>query len=283
MWVTAIKIKGVIRMNFEDRNNRSRGNAQPQQEAVEEKVNEKGEKRIPARIQIKSIEMEGTFKSKLVTSTKLCAMINKIMRGVSPDFDGSRIQVLGANVVCELFFCENPHVPLREGQIQVIDRRDNIYGTNGKVKNAASVIERFNRRNAVATQYEVTQEGKEAFGEFVPSHLITNREKKIIDWGRAAAEDCESAYNGRNKIYVKVQFDLHKFLRKVYGGKAADGSDYIYELSVLKPLDAIKLPGGNIVATKWLVNVLQVDEASVRTTYEESGFSPLQNTLNIIR
>jgi hypothetical protein len=263
-------------MNYEQRNKRR---YEQQQENEQEKP--KDEKHIPARINIKTIEMEGTFKSKLITSVKLCNMINKIMRGVSPDFDGSRIQVQGSNVVCELFFCENPHIQPKEGQIQVIERRDNLY--NNKTRDAASIIDRYNRRNRVSTQYELTEEGKEAFAEFVPSYFVINREKGIVDWSRASSEDCEVAYNGRNKVYVKIQFDLQKFLRKVYGKSAGDGTDYIYEIAVLRPLDALKIGGGNIVSTKWLMNILQVDDANVRSTYEESGFSPLQNTLNIIR
>lgn len=263
-------------MNFEDRN--AKGQFMPKSEAVEQKQEDKDRK--PAHINIQPIEMEGTFKAKLITSVKLCSMINKVMRGISPDFDGSRIQVIGAKVVGELFFSENPHAQLREGQLKIIERRDN-YG-NGRVRDAATVIERYNKRNRT-TQYDLTQEGKEAFAEFVPSYLINNREKGSVDWGRAVTEDCEVTFNGQNKVYVKMVFDLHKFLRKVYGGKAGDGSNYIYEISVLKPLDAIKMPNGNVIATKWQLNILQLDDANIRTAYEESGLSPLQNTLNIIR
>jgi predicted DNA-binding antitoxin AbrB/MazE fold protein len=259
-------------MNYEERNLRKN----EQQDAAN--PTSENEKRVPARIKINPVEMEGTYKSKLITSVRLCAMVNKIMRGVSPDFDGSRLQVVGSNIVGELFFTENPHTQLRDGQIKVIERRD-----SSKARDVAGAIERYNRRNRSATQYELTQEGKEAFAEFVPHYFVTNRDKGTVDWGRATTEDAEMGFNGRNKIYVKMQFDLHKFLRKVYGGKAADQSNYIYEIGVLRPLDGIKLENGNIVSTKWLLNILQVDEASVRETYEESGFSPLQNTLNIVR
>jgi len=241
------------------------------------------ETRVPSKIAIKSIEMEGTFTSKLITSQKLCAMINKVMKGVSPDYDGSRITISGFKVICELFFAENPHVQPRENQIKIIQHRDTAYGS-GRLKDLSTMIDRHNNRNRSLSMYELTQSGKEALSEFLPYEYIINREKGIYDWNKAAVQDVEQTnFAGQNKILLKVQFDLQKFLQKLYGFKASDGSRYIYEVNVMKPLDAIKLPNGNIVATKWQLNVLQMDEQNLTTAYEESGLSPLQNTLNIIR
>lgn len=239
--------------------------------------------REQARIKFKSVEMHGTFKSKLISSMKLCAMINKIMKGVSPDYDGSRIQVSGNQVVCELFFAENPMVPGGEKQIKVIERRDIFMRNPANRNNVEYTIERYNKRNNTATQYELTTEGKEAFSEFVPNHFVVNREKGIIDWNRCISEEVEQTFNGQNKVFVKLQFDLFKFLAKVFGDRDASGSKFVYEVAAIKALDPMKLPNGNIVATKWMLNVLQLDEASVREAYEDAGLSPIQNTLNIVR
>jgi hypothetical protein len=268
--------------NYEERNRKLREQelAMEGKTVANEDAAPKDDNHIPTKIGIEPTEMEGTFKSKLITSSKLCSMINKVMRMVTPDFEGSRIQISGSNVIAELFFAENPHAIVKDGQFKAIERFDGLYS---KARDAASLIERYNKRKTTSRQYELTRDGKEALSEFVPNQFVVNREKHIVDWSRVVSEDTEQMYGGQNKIYVIVQFDLHKFLRKVYGEKAADGSRYIYEISVVRPLNNIKLPGGNIVSTKWLLNVMQVDDANVRATYEDSGFSPLQNTLNIIR
>lgn len=270
-------------LSFEERRNALRNEVATTQEAKEEAV-QKDPNYVPAKIIITPVEMDVTCKSKHITSMALCKMINKVMRGVSPDYEGSRIRVEGGQVICNLFFCENPNATLGEKQIPIIDRVDAL-NSRGRIRDLGMIIERHNERNNHSRIYQLTQKGKEALAEFVPSYM-TNRNnsgKITVKWDQAAREDSETALNGQNKIYLKVAFDLKRFLRRIYGDKSAAGSNLSYEVIMNKPLDAIKINGGNIIATKWQLVIMQMDDKNIREAYEESGLSPLQNTLGIVR
>lgn len=275
--------------SFEERRRKARMAEQPGDDTVmndqQEDPKQKDPNYEPSKIIITPVEMDVTCKSKHITSMAMCKMINKVMRGVTPDYDGSRIRVEGNQVVCELFFCENPHATFDEKkQIKVVDRVDNM--SNTRVRDLSMIIDRHNMRNNHSRIYQLTQSGKEALGEFVPNYMSNrnyNNGKTIVNWSQAAKEDSEMAMNGQNKIYLKVAFDLGKFLRKVYGNRSSAGSNLTYEVIMNKPLDAIKLANGNIIATKWQLIILQLDDKNIKEAYEESGLSPLQNTLGIVR
>jgi len=240
----------------------------------------------PTRIRIEPVEMGGLSKTKFLSTQDFMKMINKIFSAVTPDYEGSKIEILpNGEINGYVYFAEKGAAS--EGQFKAIE---GALSKGGAFTNkTAGAIYSHNVRNTSYKRYELTDKCKEAFEEFIPrfpKNLLRQNggRKPEINWGVVVKEEQEQAYNGMQApVFVKIPIDLNKLLSKVYGYKGENGSNYYYIISINRPISSYKEPNGNIIPTNWLLSIAQLNDKALFAAFENIGGSPMQNTLGIFK
>lgn len=245
------------------------------------------EKKEPTAIVVEPVEMVGTHKAKFISSDSLQKLVYRLFNSVTPDFEGPRIRVDGGTgeILCDLFFSENPRASVGAGQVKAIEP---LLNPNGKNR-VSSIITTYNQRNSSYRRYELTDEAKEAFAPFIPDNpKYTERYDRSnhvrkINWKNVVSEEQEqSAFGQQAKVYVRIPVDLNKILATIYGKNSEDGK-YIYMVNVNRVLNSYREPGGNLVALSWMFVINQLNETALMEAYREIGGTPVQNTIGIYR
>lgn len=246
---------------------------------VSEKNNR--EDRIKQYIKVEPVEMECLMKNKVLTSDELAGLINKLFGGIIVDYAGSRIVVKGNVVEAEIFLEETNAEPAKDsGQWKALVRRTE----QEQKKGALGTIQRFNNRNKVATFYELTQDAKDAIGEFVDNEFI-NYNTKEVNWKKCTAEITERNIYGQAKIYYKINLDVKKIISKIYGRRLGE-VEYEYLVGLVRPIYQVPDPSGsgNIITTKWLLTIQQLENKTLKEILAKAGMSfSGVNDLGIIR
>lgn len=262
-------------------------NYQERDQRKDVKPQEAVDKKPPTAILVEPVEMIGTHKAKFISSDSLQKIVYRLFNAVSPDYEGPRIRVDGGTgeILCDLFFSENPRAAVGPGQFKAITP---VLGGNGR-SGAASIIRSYNLRNASYNRYELTDEAKEAFAPFIPDNpkytekFDRNTHTRKINWKAVVTEDQEqSTFGQQAKVYVRIPVDLNKILATIYGKKSEEGK-YVYMVNVNRVLKHYREPSGNLVALSWMFVINQLNETALAEAYREIGGGPVQNTLGIYR
>lgn len=239
------------------------------------------------RIAITPVTMIAASKTKMVSTNDLEKMLSDIFRHTTPDYYGSRVQVdMNGRINADVFFIDSSVTPT-ESQFKAV----NVVGkgTNKNLGAVANSIRNWNRRNQNSSRYELTDDAKEAFERFIPHDpRFTNgfnrqTNKLNINWKAAVREDYEqSSFGQANTVLVRIPIDLTYVLSRVYGTKTEEGQ-LSYDLKVFRPLNPMRDPQGNTLASKWLFWIIQINNREVQEAYSLAGGLPMTNSLGINR
>lgn len=234
------------------------------------------------KLEIVPCEMDALIKSKMVTSDELGSMVNEIFLPVLMDYAGSRVIIRGTKIELELFFEEQQNqAEEKDGKFYAIQRKD---ATNNK-SGAMAIIDRYNNRNKVATIYELTEKAKKALTPFVSPENFADYRAKKVNWSRVVSEVQEKNNWGIGRVYLKVTLDVERVIAARYGAKIGD-VDYSYLISLVRPLVSFQDPAnnGNIIVTKWLISIQQLETNTLKEIMNKAGFGfKTVNDLGIIR
>ncbi len=236
----------------------------------EVKAGEKGKPReLKAKIRITPAEMNGVYKTKLMSTNQLNTLVFNIFRDTCPEVEGVWVDVSGAGVTCDLYISEHPEMDVRAmaSAIPLIKRK----GDDG-ARDVMSNIKRFNERRKSSNIYELTDEGKDALSAFISrNNFIGDWKNNNIDWKHVESETCETDIYNRTHRYLKISLDINRVLQAVYGKTSKNGEEYLYCVSPARPLIQQRAQNGNMFVSSWIYSIIQLNHNSLNEIIDESG------------
>ena len=232
------------------------------------------------KIEIRQSEMPSSAKTSFTTSRAMGNSITDILKEVSDDV-----------VACVIY--TQPKIGVQANLILADVRKhdkDKVkfvlpYKTEESKK---TILDRMTeQRRADSTRYlALTDEAKVKLAEFVPDFLIVNnhpvfnfdpKNKEKVYWDRCSKEFVEMASNsfGETRLYIKVQFDLNKWLKKIYGAKGTNGEAYEYVVSAMHPENPGRYPYIGQANISYVLSYTQYNaEELKRAAQVTSGVNP---------
>lgn len=206
-----------------------------------------------------------TYSSALITTSDLCKKINGLFKGCG-DYWGSTLKPNPTNAQLEL------NIYLKDlgdsaGKIKLVQPVTNI-DKRSSISNRLSAL---NNRQ-VGRTYELTQDGKDIFEEFL---LRYNRNK--INWKQHTQEVAEniSMFQGsKYNIYLKLfNLDINAVLKKLWGSKGENGETYDYSIAYVRP----------ITQTNHIIEVKNYDNKAIERIADQAGIIPTTGNFGIVR
>lgn len=230
--------------------------------------NNNQQQREPLSISIEPIEFDGLLKTKFTTTVELSKMVNEIFRPVFSDYEGCLIlpnQAGGFDTV--VYFCDKGVKDERLKALRPVVQQGNQLNISQRINN-------INRRFQNKT-YELTEDAKDVFGEFI----IKERNVNKIRWNQIVTEKAENNYNSC-VIHVQLRgLDIMKIIKKIYGA-SVKGNRTDYSMKLERGIGIANTAG---FCANYLVSILQLDTKEVERVAQSVGMVPLSDTIPMVR
>ena len=249
----------------------------------------KQQKKEKLRISFETEEFIGTCTSKFITSTALGKLISNKFKDISNDFIGVRFDFDKVNtngiLPCNMVFANNQKDP---------DKYKLVVPFASNANGGADFVTRFNTMNRAHDMLELTEDAKEMLADFVPNYSFyanktirtrNGKGEEQINWKVATTEKVyNNNYYGMNQnaavCNLELQFDIIRFLKKLYGNTDSKGNTLLYMVNMMAPIGGINNNGMMGRSNNMLLNIIQVNKDYVQRMSEECF--PAQNANNIV-
>lgn len=210
------------------------------------------------------LEFKSTVSGIITTAMELSKQINGLF-GIFTDYEGCALKPNSNGEVSVTLYWRD------KGGKEVVP----IYEQN----RGADVKSRIMNFNNIARgrnkTYKFADHVKEVLEQFVK-----NPGNKNVNIDNMSYEAFEPTYGGAGTIYLQIDnIDINKILKTLYGDKAPDGSRYEYNVSFIKPINA--MPG--IGVPNYLFKIDRLDSKQVEEIASKIGMIATVGTLPIIR
>jgi len=238
--------------------------------------------------EIESQEMDSNIESLMIDSFSLGREVNKFFKLITDDYVGCKITLDNYNVVCTLFFQDNP----------IADDSDKfkaVIPANVVNKASGSIVDIINNNyNPNKHNLALTEDGKKVLKDFIPfRHYVTFdklfNDKGEVIWNKIYSETCIRNQFGIGVVnkpytYAIIPIDLTRWLAKIYGEKS--GKDYYqYEVTVVRNIMnpfTTSFNGFYGNNSKYLLNITRYNQETIKKLALENNIIPSGNELGII-
>lgn len=231
------------------------------------------------RKHIKSVKAEfPSFISTMYGDNEVfCNLVNQYLKPVFPQLHGSVISISNDNrtLYTVIYFLDRPDTTYQDGQVKaiekVLDKKD-LSSSINRIR-AINQISSANRRF-----YKLTDEAKELLMDVIPM-MAVNRQNGKVDWNKIQDE----VTDGNGIVYTRVMIDLGRVLKAIYGNKDESGKgNYLYNIMVGKPINAVRSPSGMILEDRWQIFVMRVNSLDVEKVAAQYGYVATGNQFGIV-
>ena len=218
-------------------------------------------------------EFKGTVKTSYTTTQDLCKDINKIFSEVISDYEGCMIEPDAyGNLSLKIYLAGDK--PEDVNKVKCLEKIG-----SGTVNNVFDRLSNFNRSQS-SRYFALTEDAKDILEEFV---YAPNGKKP--NWNSIAVEFTDnSGWGAGQRIYTKVQLDLKRVIKKMYGKKLADGGYADYMISMVRPLgyDFSAQQGmmynPAALVSNYIISIAQLDSKELERLCKEIGIAPQSTT-----
>lgn len=227
---------------------------------------------LTATVNIATSDMNSTYSAKLATTEELAKLINNLFKPVFPQWYGCRVFVDNGRVRIQLYFADNVGAQYPEGTIKVLEP---IQANNRNIdRTGIGLVQAMNSRGQYATVYKLTQEGKDALGEFVyensangKSNYIGDYRDRNYNWNnkQICCETIDRDIANRTTICVMIEIDPLRLCKKLYGAEKEPGINWVYDVHPIRPIPGSEVFSGNMAigSSKWLLDIKQIDPQDI--------------------
>lgn len=222
------------------------------------------------------MSFDGFIDTYYTDSISLSERIHEFMDSFFADYFGTKIQIDAQtrSPLCILAFKEN-------------QAESNLFrGIERAVSKAGDMNDRINMINSMQgngfgnrrKMYRLTQDAKELLEDIVPNMAKDN--KGNVNWDKITGEDTfgNNINNyGQNYLFYRVNVDLNRLVRAMFGAKNKEGENYQYMVNVGNPLVPTADTKGRIIANNWQLFIMRLNSDAVNRIARNYGYGTMNN------
>ena len=247
--------------------------------------NQEQAKKSNAKLVLNSLEFPRLLETAIADTDTFAQLINNVFSPVSPQYFGSKIEVVANRRICTtIFFSDDgQHGDTEMGYDQETGPFKMITPilTSDNNKSAISRMKAYNFSHSGShpKTFKLTEEGKSILSEFIPSQAINQKNGKI-NWDAITSEKSFPDGFGRTTTVFGVTIDFTKLIRRIYDDEKH--TKYSYQVLIGNPVNNnLMTANGYAVNSNWQMFILRVDAEDVMLLARKYGYGT-SNNLGIV-
>ena len=240
-------------------------------------------RKLTATVDVKVGDFESATQTWLVSQDEFSRVINNIFRAAMPQFVGTRVTVTNGGLQVYAYLTHKENVDYTD-KIEVF--RPRMGNIDMKERRSTDLVAIMGMHGKNSFMWELTQEGKDAFSEFVSDNFRKGDPRdNNYDWNKLKSEVEETDFYGRRTLYVQIMLDPVKILQKMFGRKSSDGFNWVYMINPQCPIPGhtVQMGNGNMAVAKYLLSVLKINPQEIEKASREVYNMPYSGSLGIYR
>lgn len=236
---------------------------------MSEKIEKNVDERKPYTLEVEPINFTADAEVRILTSNKLCRLVNEYFKAAFADFEGSTFEMSQGAPTISLVF---NHLKYSEDQITCC-----AMASTKSVSN--SVIERsrtYDRLAKEGDRYHITEEGKDIIKKLLAPRYYNGGD---IKWGNIVCEYVEKQMYGYGGVqFTKiVGIDPRLICAIIFGAKDGDSTldyavDVKFDLSTKNGFAVASMPN-------YVLHITRANYDHIKKTYEDLGFGSAGSTI----
>lgn len=235
--------------------------------------NREHEKPKYTKIEVAKLDFISSIKTTFTTTSTLSRSITDALKQVSDDVVACLVYTRPRNEIIGSLILTDAR--------QAKGKSKFVFATNSRNTARISTLDMIRAEGQKRKRYlHLTEDAKTKLEEFIPE-TFTDGNKQYFNFNPNHVPNWNSdiivkefpeasGLYGQTQMYLAVQFDVRKWLGKVYGDKGENGAKLEYIISAIRPENVNVVPFAGQKSLSYIISITQADRNELRRCCERT-------------